>query len=112
MEDFPQWLYIEPANQVYRQFQQAGIYVYMTYSPRNRLCISDESTPEARQELDAYFRRTLAIPIISQLEDSLVPGRYLYGTDNHLSTEGVELRTRQVLEELKTQMSRDGLLQS
>lgn len=112
VEDFPQWLYIDPANQVYRQFQQAGIYVYMTYSPRNRLCISDESTPEARQELDAYFRRTLAIPIISQLEDSLVPGRYLYGTDNHLSTEGVELRTRQVLEELKTQMSRDGLLQS
>ena len=112
VEDFPQWLYIEPANQVYRQFQQAGIYVYMTYSPRNRLCISDESTPEARQELDAYFRRTLVIPIISQLEDSLVPGRYLYGTDNHLSTEGVELRTRQVLEDLKTQMSRDGLLQS
>ena len=112
VEDFPQWLYIDPANQVYRQFQQAGIYVYMTYSPRNRLCISDESTPEARQELDAYFRRTLAILIISQLEDSLWPGRYLYGTDNHLSTEGVELRTRQVLEELKTQMSRDGLLQS
>lgn len=112
VEDFPQWLYIDPANQVYRQFQQAGIYVYMTYSPRNRLCISDESTPEARQELDAYFRRTLAIPIISQLEDSLVPGRYLYGTDNHLSTEGVELRTRKVLEELKVQMSRDGLLQS
>lgn len=112
VEDFPQWLYIDPANQVYRQFQQAGIYVYMTYSPRNRLCISDESTPEARQELDAYFRRTLVIPIISHLEDSLVPGRYLYGTDNHLSTEGVELRTRQVLKELKTQMSGDGLLQS
>lgn len=112
VEDFPQWLYIDPANEVYRQFQQAGIYVYMTYSPRNRLCISDESTPEARQELDDYFRRTLAIPIISRLEDSLVPGRYLYGTDNHLSTEGVELRTRQVLEELKAQMSRDGLLQS
>ncbi len=109
VEDFPQWLYIEPANRMYRQFQQAGVFVYMTYSPRNRLCVSDESTPEARKALDEYFRQTLDIPVISDLEDSLVPGRYLYGTDNHLSTEGVEPRTRQVLEDLKAQMQRDGI---
>ena len=109
VEAFPKNLFIDSANRVYQQFLDAGVFVYMTYSPRNRLCISADSTPEARQALDAYFRENLIIPVISDLEDSLVPGRYLYGTDNHLSTEGAALRTRQVLEELKDQMQHDGI---
>lgn len=112
VEAFPREMFIEPANRVYRQFLDAGIFVYMTYSPRNRLCISEESTPEARQALDAFFRENLVIPVISSLEDSLVPGRYLYGTDNHLSTEGAAQRTRQVLTELQARMQQDGLLET
>lgn len=112
VDAFPREMFIEPANRVYRQFLDAGIFVYMTYSPRNRLCISEESTPEARQALDAFFRENLVIPVISSLEDSLVPGRYLYGTDNHLSTEGAALRTRQVLTELQARMQQDGLLET
>lgn len=112
VEAFPKALYLDPANAVYRQFLDRGIAVYMTYSPRNRLCISADSTPEARQALDAYFRENLIIPVISSLEDSLVPGRYLYGTDNHLSTEGAALRTRRVLGELQARMEQDGLLKT
>lgn len=112
VEAFPKALYLDPANAVYRRFLDKGIAVYMTYSPRNRLCISAASTPEARQALDAYFRENLIIPVISSLEDSLVPGRYLYGTDNHLSTQGAALRTRQVLGELQARMEQDGLLQT
>lgn len=112
VEAFPREMFLEPANRVYRRFLDAGIFVYMTYSPRNRLCISEKSTPEARQALDDFFRENLIIPVISDLEDSLVPGRYLYGTDNHLSTEGAALRTRQVLTELQAQMQQDGLLET
>ena len=47
--------------------------------------------------------------MISELEDSLYPGRYLYGTDNHLSTEGVAMRTESIIEDLQKQMERDKL---
>ncbi len=93
--------YLKPANDLFSRFLQKGIKVLVTYSPRNRQAISEESTESARAELDAYLRESLIVPIISQLEDSLYPGRYLYGTDNHLSTEGVKLRTEQVIADLK-----------
>ena len=49
------------------------------------------------------------MPVISEIEDSLVSGTYLYGTDNHLSTEGVALRTRQIIRDLKAQMEQEGV---
>lgn len=99
---FPKEMYIEPLNAVYEMFLDKGVEVYFTYSPRNRHALSEDSTPEERARLHQYFQDNLIVPVITELEDSLVSGVYLYGTDNHLSTEGVEIRTRQVIEALKT----------
>ena len=106
---FPRDSFIEPLNAMYRRFQEKGVTVYYTYSPRNSLALSEDSTPQARAELDRYLRENLCVPIITELEDSLWSGIYLYGTDNHLSTEGVELHTQRVIAALKAQMERDGL---
>ncbi len=38
-----------------------------------------------------------------------MPGRYFYGTDNHLSTNGVALRTAQVITALKDALQKEGL---
>ena len=103
---FPKEQYIEPLNAVYEMFLEKGVEVYFTYSPRNQYAVSEESTPEERARLHQYFQENLIVPVIAELEDSLVSGVYLYGTDNHLSTEGVEIRTKQVIEALKKQ--RDG----
>ncbi|MBR2889227.1 MAG: hypothetical protein IKC09_02995 [Oscillospiraceae bacterium] len=108
---FPEALFIDPINRMYEKFQVAGVYVYYTYSPRNALALSDDSTPQARAELDAYFREKLQVPIISELEDSLWRGVYLYGTDNHLSTEGVQIHTQRLIPLLRAQMEQDGLLE-
>lgn len=97
--------YIDPLNAELMRFQQDGIRPLMTYSPRNRLAVSADSTEDAIRELDRYFRENLSIPVISDIFDSLVPGRYLYGTDNHLSTEGVKLRTAQVIRDLGAVLS-------
>lgn len=109
---FPEALFIDPINRMYETFQNAGVYVYYTYSPRNSLALSEDSTPEARAALDAYFREKLRVPIISAMEDSLWSGVYLYGTDNHLSTEGVEIHTRRLIPLLQAQMEQDGLLET
>jgi hypothetical protein len=109
---FPEDPFITSINQVYRRFLDAGVHVYYTYSPRNRLAISEASTPAARAELDAYFREKLLVPIISEIEDSLWSGTYLYGTDNHLSTEGVAIHTRHLIPLIREQMIKDGLIET
>jgi hypothetical protein len=102
---FPMEQYIEPVNRVYEMFMEKGVHVCFTYAPRNRQAISEESTGEERAALHEYFKENLAVPVISELEDSLVSGVYLYGTDNHLSTEGVTIRTTRIIEELKAQLA-------
>ena len=64
--------------------------------------------PESIAALDAYLRHGLEIPVISPLAQSLLPGRYFYGTDNHLSTNGVVLRTEQVIADLHAQRKKEG----
>ena len=94
---------------MYRRFLDRGVRVYFTYAPRNRLAVSADSTRPARAELDAWLRENLCVPVISDIEDSLVSGTYLCGTDNHLSTEGVALRTRQIIQDLKARLEQEGI---
>lgn len=106
---FPKESYFGNANEVYERFLRKRIQVYFTYAPRNRYAISEESTPEEREKLHQYLQEKLIIPVISDLEESLYEGTWLYGTDNHLSTEGVEIRTERIIEDLHRQMEKDGL---
>ena len=62
---------------------------------------------EERARLHEYFKSQLHIPVISELEDSLYTGIYLYGTDNHLSTEGAQIRTERVIRDLKEQLAKE-----
>ncbi|MCD8159779.1 MAG: leucine-rich repeat domain-containing protein [Clostridiales bacterium] len=104
--DFPQ-SFLDSLNSMYQRFLNRGISVYFTYAPRNCYAISEDSTPEARAALDAYLREGLCVPVISDLEESLYPGRYLYGTDNHLSTEGVQIRTARIIADLQAQLEKE-----
>ena len=92
--------YIDPLNAVYDKFTADGIRVLFTYAPRNKAALSEESDSDALAELDAWLRETLHAEVISPIEDSLYPGRYLFGTDNHLSTEGAEIRSERIRRDL------------
>ncbi|MCI5699433.1 MAG: leucine-rich repeat domain-containing protein [Lachnospiraceae bacterium] len=105
---FPKENYFDKANEIYQRFLAQGVQVYFTYAPRNKYAISDDSTEEARAELHNYLKEELIIPVISDIEESLYPGTYLYGTDNHLSTEGVKIRTEQIIADLRRQMDGTG----
>ena len=109
VDAFPQAYYIAPANAEIARFKADGVRVYLTYSPRNSKAVSEASTPDAIAALDAYFRENLNAAILTPLQDSLLPGRYFYGTDNHLSTNGVALRTAQVITALKDALQKEGL---
>lgn len=98
---FPKTAYIDPLNAVYDKFAADGIRVLFTYAPRNKSALSGESDSAALAELDAWFRDTLHAEVISPIEDSLYPGRYLFGTDNHLSTDGVAIRSERIRRDLE-----------
>ena len=104
---FPKDTYIDSINAEFQKFLDQGIKVYFTYSPRNKYALSEDSTQEERARLHEYFKSRLNVPVISELEDSLYTGIYLYGTDNHLSTEGVQIRTTKVIRDLKEQLKKE-----
>lgn len=106
---FPKENYFSKANGIYQRFLDKGIYVYLTYSPRNKYAVSEDSTKEERARLHEYLKEQLIIPVISDMEESLYPGTFLYGTDNHLSTEGVRIRTERIIADLHRQMDADGI---
>ncbi len=88
-------------NRVYDRFLEQGIAVYYLYSPRSKTSISPDSTSAAIAELDGYLRENLHVPVIAPIEESLMDPLYFYATDNHLSTEGVEIYTSLVINSLK-----------
>ncbi len=108
VRSFPKSAFIDPLNEEYQRFLDRGVKAYFTYAPRNRLAVSEDSTPQARETLDAYFRENLCVPVLGDIESSLVSGVYLYGTDNHLSTEGVALRTEEIVDALTAQLEQEG----
>lgn len=107
---FPKSLYIDTINRVYRQFTDRGIRLMFTYAPRNCEALSEKSTVAERAALHDYLKDVLEVPVISSLEESLYPGRYFYGTDNHLSTEGVRIRTERIIRDIRNYMDGKGLL--
>ena len=104
---FPKDTYLDPLNRMYQTFLDKEVSVYFAYAPRNAMALSEDSTPEARAELDRYFRENLAVPVLTDIEDSLWSGVYLYGTDNHLTTEGAAIRTEQMIQALQEQLARE-----
>lgn len=92
---------LEGLNRMYDRFLEKGIDVYYIYSPRSSSSISADSTAETIAQLDAFLRTHLHVPVISPIGESLMDPLYFYGTDNHLSTEGVEIYTSLVIGYLK-----------
>lgn len=106
VDSFPEAT-VESLNWVYREFQDQGIRVYFTYTPRNIRAITPESTPDARKALHDHLVQHLCVPVISPIEESLYPGTCFYLIDSHLSTEAAVIRTERVIEDLRGQFDRE-----
>ncbi len=96
---------LEGLNRMYDSFLEKGVAVYYIYSARSNISISDDSNPQTVAELDAYLRENLHVPVISPIDESLMDPLYFYGTDNHLSTEGVQIYTSLVIGYLRSALA-------
>lgn len=88
---------IEGLNRVYDSFSAKGVQILFTYSPRSAPSVTDDSTDSAITELDEFLQQQLHAEFISPISDSLMDPYYFFGTDNHLSTEGVKFHTQRII---------------
>lgn len=98
---------IQSLNEALAPFAEKGVRVYFSYTPRNSASLTDQSTPEARQALHQWLKENLTVPLISEMEDYLLPGRYFWLIDSHTSTLGAHIRTEQVIQDLKKTLERN-----
>ena len=98
---------VQSLNAALAPFGEKGVAVYFTYTPRNVNSLTEESTPEARRALHEYLKENLAVPLISEIEDSLLPGRYFWLIDSHTGAEGARIRTQRVIRDLEQAFATD-----
>ena len=92
---------VSSLNEALTPFTDRGIRVFFSYTPRNRDSLTEGSTFEERERLHNYLKSALKVPVISDIEDYLMPGRYFWLIDSHLSTNGAMMRTERVIRDLK-----------
>ncbi len=92
---------IEALNRELERFTEKGVTVLFTYAPRNRSSLTEKSTDEALRQLEHQLRTKISVPVISEMKDYFYSGVYFYEIDNHLSDEGVKLRTEQIIKDIK-----------
>ena len=92
----------------YAKLQSKGTKVYFSYGPAN---LDGKFMPPKGLRL-AYAEKVstyiVSVPIISDMENYLYNGKYFWDTNYHLSTEGAEMRTEQLIKDIKLQMTREG----
>ena len=91
----------ESLMRVYREFRQLGVTVLFAYAPRNHSALTEESTPQSREALDAALREELDVPFLLPIEESLYPGQLCYLIDNHLTDHGAALHTQKIIRALE-----------
>lgn len=87
-------------------FTRKGVQVLFSYAPRNQSSLMQNSTAERLKETENLIKETLSVPVISDMEDYLYSGIYFYEIDNHLSDEGVAMRTEQIISDITEWMER------
>jgi len=88
-------------------YSNKGVKTYFNFAPRNIISLNSSSTIEARKEVQEILEKTLSVPVIGNIEESLFSPKYFYETDNHLSDEGVAIRTKIAINDLKKQLKKE-----
>lgn len=92
-------------NEYYGRMEDQGAEVYFSFAPLNINALSEEDNAtkvwvsfeeRVREGLDPRFQ------VISTVTDYLMPGKYFYDSDYHLSNEGAAVRTEMLIRDIKS----------
>lgn len=106
----PQWVNEASCgrlNAYYEAMQRQGAKTLFTFGPINQNAVKrlDPKSADKKAVLE-NLNRYLTVPtIISSIDDSIFPGRYFFDTDYHMSEEGRDLRTANLIRDLKAYLA-------
>lgn len=84
----------------YDLIEEQGARVYVSYAPINKLCVEKEKADLFSSKLEkGLYQRGYAV--ISDIYDYSMEPQYFFDEDYHLTNEGAEARTKQLLNDLK-----------
>ena len=97
----------EGLNYAYDLFEERGAKVYFSYSVRSKLGLSADTTEQSISALEEAVRNNLDAYILNSAHDVILEPKYLFDTDNHLSTEGAKMHSEKIIAQLKDAMEDD-----
>ena len=85
---------------LYDQIEEKGGTVYFSYAPINELCVVEENAIAFTEKIENGLKER-GYTVISDLRDYVMPAKYFYDTDYHLTNEGAQIRTNKLISDLK-----------
>lgn len=86
-------------NQFYEYAREQGAQVYLTYPSLDKLAVMTDD--RHRQEFALALSEKIDFPIISDMETYIMDTELFYNSDYHLNDRGREIRTQNLIEDLK-----------
>lgn len=81
-----------------KKAQAAGARVVMTWAPFDELAYA--GTADQLDALQAQLEQQTGLAYLGSLAESMLPGELFYDSNNHLTSQGAELHTQMLLEDL------------
>ena len=99
----PERLYAENLERINRfaeKMERREITVLFAFAPADRLAVvsDEEETADFAQRVEEL----LEIPVILPLSKAMMEGEYFYNSNNHLTTEGAQSNTQNLIDGIRT----------
>ncbi len=105
---YPDHINAKNINSVIAKCQAKGAKTYLSFPSLNKHALDGPAKKENhRKDYEDYIRDNLDLTVISSIEDYIFNGKYMSGTNYHLSSEGTELRTERLISDLRAQLKKD-----
>ena len=96
---------IRKFDEIYQGIIDSGAKAYYVFSPINENCLPEiDLTTENLEYFQNLVATSYQIPLISELKNHILPGKYFYDHNNHLTSEGANIDTATLIADLKAAM--------
>ncbi len=99
---------VDNINSVIDKCNETGAKTYFSFPSLNKHALAGSAKKEsARTRYQEYIADNLHITVISSIEDYIFNGKYMSGTNYHLSSEGTVIRTDRLIKDISAQLKKD-----
>lgn len=99
---------VDNINSVIDKCNETGAKTYFSFPSLNEHALAGAARKKThRTAYQTYIENNLKITVISSIEDYIFNGRYMSGTNYHLSSEGTVVRTERLIDDIRAQLAKD-----